>query len=855
MLIPVCCDRLPVRLEVAVIAATGLPVMNKSINCTDAFVEVRFADEIHKTDVVTSLNPQWDSDLFPFDTDEKQLSENTLILRVMDHDTYSANDAIGRVNLDVNIIVEKMRMQELERIDEAHTLPIYDTLNGNRGELIFRVKLHLLVDMDWKNYVQILSGYQVPFDYRVVEIVGLVHHLKCEKDPDYEWLDRIRTPRATNEARQSAMRDALKNAGVSLAHKVHKYQCSLICGYREYLDTEGSSTDLFTVRVLGTALRIEKGKDADIWSERVHFPILTINEVPRNRQCGTGAIVAVRAVHILEDDDDDPELTRKRWWNDLRAECHQQAVAVDCNLIIGYSEQFTVNDGIALIGCSGTAVVMGRKEEANVFGWDSSFCQAANEKKSKVFQMNSVERREVQADSHVRHSFMCSQFHTPLQAGRTPFNVTTHACSSCRYAVTLSISLEVIECISGLYNGSRWPTDVFSQCCYPPRQVWYQFADPGGMKGLVGHERWDRFHVHVAVAPPTTAPHAPYDIYKMYIHAYIIGSVTDFLICTTSCPPPHYLIGPKSFIQVSVTKKLSTTPSEAEEYATEVSNVLPFIDHDLYNSLICEAKSLNPNANVIFDVHCTYSMSDSILVCVVTGVLVRLICMSRDVSLSPSLSKVHSLTNLQQANDAKRFSWGTVREAIRFKPSATSSITLKILNLKPPRLDFGEDSASRNRLHLNTFVGKIRRRQHEKQYVSHVVFDRHLSTSIGLLDPATACNSAAIAGMHLSPSLRNSLLIKEGNQQARILTRWSDVFIREDLTNTVKDSQSVDSFVTNVLDERISMARCVAAMGNLAQENTNGRSFGSALSNFRIATPQFSVSKEHAHMIVLMSCD
>lgn len=48
----------------------------------------------------------------------------------MDHDTYSANDAIGRVNLDGNILVEKMRMQELERLDETHILPIYDTLNG-----------------------------------------------------------------------------------------------------------------------------------------------------------------------------------------------------------------------------------------------------------------------------------------------------------------------------------------------------------------------------------------------------------------------------------------------------------------------------------------------------------------------------------------------------------------------------------------------------------------------------------------------------------------------------------------------------------------------------------------------------
>ncbi|VDP58873.1 unnamed protein product [Heligmosomoides polygyrus] len=80
--------------------------------------------------------------------------------------------------------------------------------------------------------------------------------------------------------------------------------------------------------------------------DRVAFPLLSLSEIPGNRQCGTGAIVAVRAVHVLEDDDEDPEFTRKSWWNELRAECHQQAIAVGCNLVLGYSEQFTVNDGV-----------------------------------------------------------------------------------------------------------------------------------------------------------------------------------------------------------------------------------------------------------------------------------------------------------------------------------------------------------------------------------------------------------------------------------------------------------------------------------------------------------------------------
>ncbi|KAK6033678.1 hypothetical protein OSTOST_00101 [Ostertagia ostertagi] len=365
---------------------------------------------------------------------------------------------------------------------------------------------------------------------------------------------------------------------------------------------------------------------------------------------------------------------------------------------------------------------------------------------------------------------MCSQFHTPLPAGRAPFNVATQICNSCKNA-----------------------------------------------------------------------------------------SVTDFLLSTTTCPPSHYILGPKLFIQVSTTKKISSGPDDAEEYAAEVSNILPFADHDLYNNLIGEAKSLNPHGNAIFEVHCTYSLSDSVLVFVVTGVLVRLVCLPRDVSVSPSLSNVLSFTNLQRYNDARRFSWGTVREAIRFKPTVAPTVSLKILNLKPPTTDYGENTVSKNRLRLNTFVGKIRRRQHEKEFVSHVVFERHLSTSIGLLDSTTACNSNAIAGIHLSPSLSNTLLTRERNENMRILTRWSDVFIREDLTNTIKDPQSVDGFLTNALDERISMARCVATVGGAGSPTSgsvsSGYNSGPALSCLRIASPQFSVSREHAHMIILMSCD
>ena len=41
---------------------------------------------------------------------------------------------------------------------------------------------------------------------------------------------RIRTPRATNEARQNAIRETLREAAIGLAHKADKQQANVILG-------------------------------------------------------------------------------------------------------------------------------------------------------------------------------------------------------------------------------------------------------------------------------------------------------------------------------------------------------------------------------------------------------------------------------------------------------------------------------------------------------------------------------------------------------------------------------------------------------------------------------------------------
>jgi Ca2+-dependent lipid-binding protein len=95
---------MPGKVKVRIVSARHLPVMDRSSENTDAFAEVKFGDQTHKTEVCRkSLNPTWNSEWFRFEAaDDRELQDEPLQIRVMDYDTYSANDAIGKVYVDLN---------------------------------------------------------------------------------------------------------------------------------------------------------------------------------------------------------------------------------------------------------------------------------------------------------------------------------------------------------------------------------------------------------------------------------------------------------------------------------------------------------------------------------------------------------------------------------------------------------------------------------------------------------------------------------------------------------------------------------------------------------------------------------
>lgn len=249
-----CFTQMPGKVKVRILAGRNLPVMDKSSDTSDAFVEVKLGSTTYKTEVYRrSLNPYWNSEWFRFEIDDEELQDEPLQIRIMDYDTYSANDAIGKVYIDLNPLLQK---------DSRHVLsgwfPIYDTMHGIRGEVNCIVKVALFSDAN--RYRQSSCGFKffycpkVPDGYFCEAILGFVEELVVNHDPEYQWIDKIRTPRASNEARQTLFSKISGEVQRKIGIKAMDLGGNAVIGYQQHFDLEGESG--IVVRGIGTAVLI-----------------------------------------------------------------------------------------------------------------------------------------------------------------------------------------------------------------------------------------------------------------------------------------------------------------------------------------------------------------------------------------------------------------------------------------------------------------------------------------------------------------------------------------------------------------------------------------------------------------------
>nr|CAD7424059.1 unnamed protein product [Timema monikensis] len=265
-----CSHKMPGKVKVKIVAGRNLPVMDRSSDNTDAYVEIKLGNTTFKTDVCRkSLNPQWNSEWYRFEADDSELQDEPLQIRLMDHDTYSANDAIGKVYLDLNPLLLPVVPGPVKNVwssDNSTTsstslsggavmsgwIPVYDTMHGIRGEVNVIVKVELF--SDFNKFRQSSCAPVIPYGYHAQVIHGFVEELVVNDDPEYQWIDKIRTPRASNEARQTLF---LKLSG-ELQRKIGLKALDLggnaVIGYQQCFDLEGESG--IVVRGIGTAVTL-----------------------------------------------------------------------------------------------------------------------------------------------------------------------------------------------------------------------------------------------------------------------------------------------------------------------------------------------------------------------------------------------------------------------------------------------------------------------------------------------------------------------------------------------------------------------------------------------------------------------
>ncbi|XP_073421213.1 C2 domain-containing protein 5 isoform X8 [Dendrobates tinctorius] len=269
---------MPGKLKVKIVAGRHLPVMDRASDLTDAFVEVKFANTTFKTDVYPkSLNPQWNSEWFKFEVDDEDLQDEPLQITVLDHDTYSANDAIGKVYIDIDPLL----------YTEAATVisgwfPIYDTIHGIRGEISVVVKVDLFNDLNRFRQsscgVKFFCTTSIPKSYRAAVIHGFVEELVVNEDPEYQWIDRIRTPRASNEARQRLISLMSGELQRKIGLKVLEMRGNAVVGYLQCFDLEGESG--LVVRAIGTACTLDKLSNPTPFLPACHSPCKELKETP-----------------------------------------------------------------------------------------------------------------------------------------------------------------------------------------------------------------------------------------------------------------------------------------------------------------------------------------------------------------------------------------------------------------------------------------------------------------------------------------------------------------------------------------------------------------------------------------------
>ncbi|XP_061209647.1 C2 domain-containing protein 5 isoform X13 [Neopsephotus bourkii] len=591
---------MPGKLKVKIVAGRHLPVMDRASDLTDAFVEVKFGNTTFKTDVYPkSLNPQWNSEWFKFEVDDEELQDEPLQITVLDHDTYSANDAIGKVYIDIDPLL----------YSEAATVisgwfPIYDTIHGIRGEISVVVKVDLFNDLNRFRQsscgVKFFCTTSIPKCYRAVIIHGFVEELVVNEDPEYQWIDRIRTPRASNEARQRLISLMSGELQRKIGLKVLEMRGNAVVGYLQCFDLEGESG--LVVRAIGTACTLDKLSNPSAFLPACNSPSKEMKEIPFN-------------------EDPNPNTHSSGPSTPLKNQTYSFSPSKS------YSRQSSSSDtDLSLTPKTGMGSGSAGKEGGPFKTLLRQQTQSALEQREfPFFTLTTFPPGflvHVGGVVSARSVKLLDRIHNPDEPetrdawwAEIRQEIKSHAKAlGCHAVVGYSESTSICEevCIlsasgTAAVLNPRFLQDGTVEGCLEQRLSWQPgFFSIGSEKGEVDFFPQSQDSSSLLGIEETSPPgcgfcHIPYDELNMPFPAHLTycyncrkQKVPDVLFTTIDLPVEAIVIGKGCLIQARLCRLKKKAQAEAN--ATAISNLLPFMEYEVHTQLMNKLKLRGMNA-------------------------------------------------------------------------------------------------------------------------------------------------------------------------------------------------------------------------------------------------------------------
>ncbi|XP_019371198.1 PREDICTED: C2 domain-containing protein 5 isoform X4 [Gavialis gangeticus] len=587
---------MPGKLKVKIVAGRHLPVMDRASDLTDAFVEVKFGNTTFKTDVYPkSLNPQWNSEWFKFEVDDEELQDEPLQITVLDHDTYSANDAIGKVYIDIDPLL----------YSEAATVisgwfPIYDTIHGIRGEINVVVKVDLFNDLNRFRQsscgVKFFCTTSIPKCYRAVVIHGFVEELVVNEDPEYQWIDRIRTPRASNEARQRLISLMSGELQRKIGLKVLEMRGNAVVGYLQCFDLEGESG--LVVRAIGTACTLDKLSSTSAFLPACNSPSKEMKEIPFN-------------------EDPNPNTHSSGPSTPLKNQTYSFSPSKS------YSRQSSSSDtDLSLTPKTGMGSGSAGKEGGPFKALLRQQTQSALEQREfPFFTLTSFPPGflvHVGGVVSARSVKLLDRIHNPDEPetrdawwAEIRQEIKSHAKAlGCHAVVGYSESTSICEEVCILSASG-------TAAVLNPR-----FLQDGTMEGCLDQRlSWQPGFFSIGIEETSPAGcgfcHIPYDELNMPFPAHLTycyncrkQKVPDVLFTTIDLPVEAMVIGKGCLIQARLCRLKKKAQAEAN--ATVISNLLPFMEYEVHTQLMNKLKLRGMNA--LFGLRIQISVGENMLV-------------------------------------------------------------------------------------------------------------------------------------------------------------------------------------------------------------------------------------------------